>query len=295
MLYAVKFWSQAPEEGWKLENVPSVWPWKQNQIQESERQVHESLGWSCFTAEEYASYISLHQETFNTWWANREAERNSTRLKVYDLVQDEFQNYHPSKIDFTIHLKPNVVLNKKTTMLKNGRPEKAEYFNGEEKICEIKFDFTVNAQNFMTSRTEKLAYVRGDNTLDIYYTIKTKTFDPTNFHDKAEVVEERSDARQYIMKEIKSVLSDTLGLYYIVLPPVGEKKTPQELWQIAGEFWTAYSSDIDAWYNTATEDFKTKIQNDVTFAFLNLVVPQAISQEATDKTVRQYIIDRITY
>jgi hypothetical protein len=296
MIYAVKFWSEAPEnEEWKIEGVPETWPWRSQQIPNEQQQLFEDLGWTIFTEQGFQDYLAANQESFDVWWNNRQSQINETRLKVLDLVQEEFVNYHPSKIDFTIHLKPNIVLNKKVTMLRNGRPEKAEYFLGADKICEIKFEFTVNQFNFITQRTEKLAYVMGNGSLSDYYTIKSKIYDMTNFADKAEVTEERVDARVYIMKEIKSVLNDVLGLYYIVLPPVEQKKTPEELWQLAGTFWSAYSTDIDSWYNTATGDFKAKILADNSFDFLELVVPPQISQEASPKTVRNYIADRITY
>lgn len=296
MFYAVKFFSQSPDnEPFKLEGVPLDWPWHQHQIKETQVEQYQQSGWTVFTPDEYRQYLEDRQPKFDLWWSNREAAANETRLRVLSLVEEKFSNYHPSKIDFTIHLKPNVVLNKKVTMLRNGRPEKAEYFYLGEKICEIKFEFEVNAFNFMIRRSEKLAYVQGNGELGPFYLIKDKTFDMANFADKSEVVEERVDGRQYIMKEIKSVLNDVLGLYYIMLPPPEQKKTPEQLWQMAGEFWLNYSSDIDSWFNTATGDFKTKVSEDTQFAFLNLIVPVQISQEAEAKTVRQYIIDRLTY
>lgn len=296
MKYAIKFWSQAPEtEDWVKDGVPGDWPYKSQQISESNAESFKGFGWTVMEESEFQSYLSERQSKFDNWFANRSHLRNTTRLKVLDLVDEKFKNYHPAKIDFTIHLKPNVVLNKKVTMLKNGRPEKAEYSYNGAPICEIRFEFQVNAQNFVTRRTEKLCYIQGNGQKGETYLIKDKIYDMTNFSDRAEIVEERSDARQYIMKEIKAVLNDVLGYYFIVLPPSNEKKTPKELWKIAGDFWSAYSSDIDSWYNTATEEFKNRILADDTFDFLNLIVPPAFSQEADAKTVRQYIINRITY
>lgn len=296
MLYAVKFFQAAPnDEPFKAGGVPLDWPWKQLSITENQKEEYLSHGWTIFTPEEYRQYLDDRQPKFDLWWANREAARYQSRLRVLDLVQDAFSNYHPAKIDFTIHLKPNVVLNKMVKMLKNGRPEKAEYFYGSEKICEIKFEFVVNEQNFVTERKELLGYVQGDGDVPAYYLIRHKIYDMSNFADKAEVVEERSYARQYIMKEIKSVINDVLGLYYIVMAAPEVRKTPQELWTMAGNFWTLYSSAIDSWYNTATWELKHMIETDTSVEFLNLIVPPQISQDAEPKTVRQYIIDRITY
>lgn len=296
MIYAVKFWSQAPvNEPFREEGVPLDWVWRQQSIDQKSVAQFQQMGWTCFTPTEYKAYLDERQSKFNLWFNNRAVMANKTRLKVLDLVDDSFKRFHPSKIDFTIHLRPDVVLNKETKMLKNGRPEKAEYYYQGEKICEIKFEFDVSPLNFVTARRELLGYVQGDGQIAQYFLIRNKTFDMSNFADKSEVVEERVSARQYIMKEIKAVLNDVLGYYYIIAAPPESRKTPQELWKIAGDFWTKYSGDIDAWYNTATEEFKDKILADTEFAFMDLIAPTVITQEAENKSVRQYIIDRITY
>ncbi len=289
-MYAIKFQSENPE---KPQGMPDQWPWQYRQIAPEQAPIDQQFGWTIMSANEFTAHLAQYQQAFDEYWANRSGQRS--RFKVLDLIDPAFANLPIDKIDFTIHLKRGVVLNKKTTMLMNGRPEKAEYFNGQDKICEIKFTFKVNLQNFMTERIEELGYVKGDDEIPFYFPIKHKIFDMSNFSDKAEVVEERVEARQYIMKEIKSVLNDVLGLYYIMLPPPSERKTPQELWTMAGEFWTVYSNAIDSWFNTASDELKVKISADTEFAFLDLIVPTNISQEADAKSVRQYIIGRITY
>jgi len=292
--YAVKFYSQATSAQ-NPQGIPAYWPWVQNEISEAQVEEFTGHGWTLFTDEEYQAYIDSKQSDFDAWYNNRASEAASSRLKIYDLVDSEFSKFHPAKIDFTIHLKPNIVLNKKTSMLKNGRPEKSEYFNGETKICEIKFEFETNAQNFLTKRTELLGYVRGDGEITEYFKIHEKIYSMTNINDRAMVTDERQAARKYIMEEIKSILNDVLGLYYIVLPPAEEKKTIAELYQLAGTFWNSYSAHIDSWFNTATGDFEAQILAETNYPFLDLMVPPQVSGLESPLSVRNYIADRITY
>lgn len=295
-MLAVKFWSQAPQtEKDKNQGIPEIWPYQIIEINNDDSSLYQSLGWTIFTQEQYDDYTTENELQFGIWNNNREVYKIEHNLKIYDLIDDQFKNYHESKIDFTKHLKPNIVLNKKVTMLKNGRPQKAEYFYNNEKICQIVFEFITDVYNFISERKEKLSYVKNNEELSAEYIIKHKIYDMNNFFDKSEVVEERAEGREYIMKEIKSVLSDTLALYYYILPAPEFKKTPQQIWSIAGTFWTEYSSDIDSWFNTATDAFKTKVQNETNFEFLNFMVPIEISKEQTIKSIRNYIIDRITY
>lgn len=289
-MYAIKFQSENPE---KPQGMPDQWPWQYRMIQPDHVEIERSFGWTIMSANEFTAHLATYQQAFDEYWANRSGQM--TRFKVLDLIDPSFANLPIDKIDFTIHLKRGVVLNKKVTMLKNGRPEKAEYFNGQEKICEIKFTFVANAQNFITERLEELGYVKGDDEIPFYFPIKHKKYDMANFFDKAEVVDERVEARQYIMKEITSVLNDVLGLHYIMLAEPENKKTPQELWALAGAFWVAFSNSIDSWFNTASDDLKNQILADTSFEFLNLTVPPQISQEADSKSVRDYIVGRITY
>ncbi len=291
-LYAIKTYSQNQN---RPQGIPVEWPEKQIQIDESEKQNFEQLGWLCLTSDEYKAYLEKYQEAFNTWFDNQEDARFDSRLKILDLVDDPFRLYHPAKIDFTIHLKPGIVLQKTTKMARNGRPEVCEYYYENQKMAEIKFEFDVDARNFVRRWREHLGYVRGDGTIKDWYPISDKSFSQSDLADRAAVIDERSSARQMIMKEIKAVLSDVLILHYVLLPELPDKKTPEEIWAIAGAFWNQYSSSIDAWYNTATSELKEKIQADTETEFLDLNAPANFTQDESDKTVRQYIIDRITY
>lgn len=284
---AVKFWSQAE---YNPQETPGYWPWIKKTIDSADTETYESLGYTVYTEKQYADYLELNSPEFEKW-----LHQGSTKLIVISLVHEMYRDYHPCKIDFARHLKPNVALNKKVTMLRNGRPQKADYYYGPDKICTITFDFTVTASNFVTRRKEFLTYYKFDGTPGDTYLIRDKIFDMSNFADMAERVEERVTARQYIMREIKAVIGAAMDYHYTTLPPEGEKLTPQQVWTMAGAFWSALSPDIDAWYNTATSDFSTKLVEAVDFPFLDKVIPTSISRETVDKTIRQYMIDRIVY
>ena len=81
--------------------------------------------------------------------------------RIVYLINKQFQKLPLENIDFKRHMLPNIALNKKVTMLPNGRPDKAEYYNGTDLVAEIRFEF-IDSSGLMIDRKEYLYYVKQD-------------------------------------------------------------------------------------------------------------------------------------
>jgi hypothetical protein len=213
--------------------------------------------------------------------------KENLRIRALDLIHDDFKYLENSKVDFTVHLKDGVNLIKKYEMLPNGRPAKSKYYwpTVDEKnlICEIKFEFTNNLMGFMTRRIEKLGYYSIGGKVAEYTVISDRTFDFTNIQEASLSVRERSDARSNIMNEIKTYLNGFLMAYY---PMIG--KTYADVMNDGGAFWKSYLPEIQSWIETASTDFKNKLNADTANQILNITMAPSV-------TIRTYIISRITY
>jgi hypothetical protein len=292
MLIASKKYSQAPQ---KPEGMPGNWPWLERQIEDNEAESFRGHGWFIVTSEKYSDYLKANQLDFDNYFQNFEAREPNKRLKVLSLVKDEFKFYHPSKIDFRRHLKPFINLNKTVVMTRNGRPEKAEYFLDDDKICEIKFQFEVDAFNFMKKRTELLGYVSIDGSILNYWPIHEKSYDSSNIKDLTDMINERYEARKIIFDEIKAILNSFLALKYLFNPIEEDRKTYPEVLEIAGNFWNKYSGLIDAWFNTGTPKLRAEILADTNEPLLEEMLPGNLIGHSEAMTVRDYVADRIIY
>ena len=287
MLIAFKKYSQAPQ---KPEGMPGNWPCVQIGIEPREREAYLKTGHHIVTEDEFKAYLEEHQAEFDLWFENHGSPTHPNRLKVYDLVKDEFKFYHPSKIDFRRHLKPEVNLQKTVEMLKNGRPKRAEYWFNSSKICEIRFDFEVDQLNFMTRRTEMLGYVNQSNEITKHYAIHDQVYDRFDTHHARERIRERVEGRSLILDEIKSKLEIYLFQYFTELG-----KPYSEILDLAGNFWASYASGVSAWLNTGTTQFKEAVLADETFEFLDLIIPPELTGAPESMKIRDYIDWRLTY
>lgn len=285
MKIAVKFQSQ---NNGNKDGVPSYWPWKRLTIEDSQAEDYEANGFTIYTEAEFEKYIEEHQAAYGLWASAKDSDL--LKLKVIGLVEKEFENFHPSKIDFRRHLKPNIYLQKKIFMLKNGRPNYAEYYYEDVKICEIKFEFTTNPLNFMTRRTEKLGWVNQAGDIETYWIIHDQQYSTGIATQFSEMVKERTEARTIIFEEVRAILGGFLASHYM-----GIGWTYQQVLQLGGLFWTAHSALLDAWVKTGTPDLKTAIEDDDFTEFLDLEIPAIVIGAEEPMTVREYIIDRITY
>lgn len=282
-MLAVKLWSQSELNP---SNYPSYWPWKVKNIIQSEVSQHEQDNWTIYSDDEFNLYKESKQKDFDTWYASL----NSNNLRINGLIQDKFKDYHPSKVDFTFHLKPNICLQKKKIMALNGRPVKSEYYYNNEKICEIVFEFTADQLNFMTRRKEKLGYVNFNGEIPEYFYIYDQTYSYTIETQFAEMITERAQARAIIFDSIKAICSGYLTGYYMY-----QGQTYSQVLQTLGNFWESYSNSIDSWVNTGTPSLATKLTNEDEFSLLDVLLPSANTGLQSNMSVRNYVIYRINY
>jgi hypothetical protein len=207
------------------------------------------------------------------------------RLRVLDLVHEDFKNYHPSKIDFTKHLKDGVHLEKReVSMLKNGRPIKAVYYYGSLAIAEIAFSFEADAQNFMTRRTETLGYYSNNGHLHCSWVISDDFFARSLPYQHQKRLSERVEARKWIIESMMADI-DTLTFSAAASSP----ETAAYLSAAINQIMVDYSAQIDTFVKTGGTFFRASILNDTTHPILNTVVaPPNI-------TMRMYIVDKLTY
>lgn len=236
-------------------------------------------GFAVYSDEYFSEAQSESDAAFLLW--SEQASNES--LKIIDLVDPKFKFLHPSKIDFRRHLNPNIYLQKNVVMLPNGRPQKSLYYHNSDLIAEIEFTFEVNAFNFMTRRTEKLAYYKKSGERAEQFVIADDLYDQANPYHLREMMKERSESRALIIEEVKAFLNGVLAQYYL---PQG--KTYAEILGIGGQFWDKYSTPIDSWINVGAPQFKDMLTADTEFAFLDVTVAPSV-------TVRGYILNKTSY
>ncbi len=204
--------------------------------------------------------------------------------RVIALVNREFEQLKLENIDFARHLRADVALNKKVSKLANGRPEKAEYYDGTDLVAVIEFDFTADAENLLQRRREWLKYYKTDDTTSDPILIKDKIFDPTDLVDGETVIEERVQARTSIVSSMKAFLSGVLmqGLG-MTLPQVITTIKP---------FWDEYKVERDDFIELGSPDWRDDL----------LAVDLATTPHTWmgidvggGVTIRDYMVSRLSY
>lgn len=206
------------------------------------------------------------------------------RLRILDLVAYEFRDWHPSKIDFTRHLKNGVFLEKRDVqMLKNGRPVRAVYYYGNDKVAEIVFEFTSDEIGFMTRRTEKLGYFSKDEYIHEQWVISDEFFSGSNSYQHLKRLEERTNARQLIIDALRADIDKFLTITAQQNPTMSGA-----LSSMINGFWVDYNPHLSAFANSGGTYLRTKFENDTVYPFLNSLVAPGVS-------VKAYIVDKLTY
>jgi len=238
-------------------------------------------GFEILTLAQYQEYIS-----------NQNAIQDSsaaTELRILELVHPNFIDNDPSKIDFTIHLLPNVILTKKITMAKNGRPIVAKYYHPLKNtlVAEIQYVFTDNASKFMIERKEILGYYQNNNICSEYYVIHKRNYDFNIINEATDSLNERIQARQSIFQEIKITIYGFLVQYFMSQGQSFYDANINAL-LIGKNFFNTFRPDIADFIEVASGDFKNNVLSDINYSWLNENIAPLVS-------VRFYIADRLTY
>lgn len=281
MKIAFKTHSQNPNNTTTM----SQYPWVSETISPEKESAYAAQGYYVFDPMDYDQYLIDHAGEASTW----ETVRYDSTLRIRDLLHPEFVNYHPSKIDFTMHLLPNTLLVKKITMAKNGRPVVAKYYHPTtgEIVCEIKYEFIDNGSRFMIDRKEKLGYYQNNGLVPAYYTIHHRSYDFNILNEATESLAERVEARGNIIQEVKIVChSFMVGMYMAQGQNVTQASTSAIT--LGQTFFNAFRLDIADFIEVASDKFKINIAADTTFTWIDGNIAPGV-------TLRQYIVDRVTY
>ena len=281
MIYEVTLNSDLPIN--KRDNfIPLGWPINFKEVQPGQKTSDGARVLSDDQIEVIKNNLWTEYETLQQGYKNFVI---NDRLKVLDLVHDDFKNLHPSKIDFTKHLKEGVYLEKRdVTMMKNGRPIKAIYYWEEKKVAEIIFTFEADAQNFMTRRTEALGYYSQDGDMHDHWVISDERYARAVPYQHQKRLSERVEARKWIIESMMADI-DTLTFSAGQSNPAAATYLSAAINQIMVD----YSAQIDTFVKTGGTFFRAAILADTTHAILNTVVaPPNI-------TMRMYIADKLTY
>jgi hypothetical protein len=257
--------------------------WSSSDIPADQQAAFESAGFIVLSKPDFIQYKADRQAAFDLWANTIDVSGFNEELRLYVYVQRDFKKLHPSKIDFRMHLQPNIYLQKNVTMAPNGRPQKATYSFNDELIAEIEFTFEVNAFNFMTRRIEKLAYYKNSGAKTEQWLIADDIYDVANPYHLREMMKERSEARAMIFEGVKAFLNGAFAAYYL---PQG--KTYAEILVIAGDLWNKYSNDIDSWINVGSPRFNLNLTADTDFPILDF-------QVAAGVTLRAWILSQTAY
>lgn len=288
MFYAVLTQASNPN---KHPAMPDECIYSVVKIHESEVEAYSQGGFLIQTKEQHIAYIEKTHVHMADWIDNHSERAGFRRLTIYDIVAVDFKNWPPHKIDFRRHLKAGVNLDKKVIMLPNGRPSHADYSFMGKKVAQIRFEFEVDAFNFMTKRTEYLSYVREDGTEGYEYAIWSQTYSRDDVGQQSERIKERVEARTHIFTNMKAKVELFLVQYYM-----GVMGLPYEdVLEIAGDFSIAYASLISAWKETGAPALKRSILEDDQFLWLNMVLPVSITGLAEEVSIREYIVITLSY
>jgi len=215
-------------------------------------------------------------------------------LKIFEHIHENFDHLKASKIDFTIHLKTNVVLIKKTEMNAKGRPVAARYYypsvSPENLMAQIDFEFTDNAMGFMIDRKEKLKYYKQDGTFEGPFVISHRTYDFANLTEATYSIQERTQARKTIMDEVKVFLNGVIVQYYLAQGLTQSQANVQAM-TIGGHFIMSHADIITAFIDTASTSLRSYVASaEATGNEAFLAIPIG-----TGVTVRDYWVARLTY
>lgn len=281
-LVAFKTYAQCPLEQ-RPASIPLEWPWVSVNIPDTAQADFKNNGFTVLSRDNFFNYKAERQFAYHSWANSYDISKEGQVLRVIQFVDEKYKNFHPSKIDFRLHLQQGIYLQKNVTYLPNGRPQLATYYYNKVLIAEIEFEFQINAFNFMTRRIERLAYYKANDTKSEQWVITDNIYNDANPYHLREMMKERSESRALIIEEIKAFLNGVLAAHYI---PLGY--TYGQLLEMVGTFWNTYSNLIDAWISVGSPQFQAALFIDNTLEFLSIEVTEGV-------TVKQYVIDKTSY
>ena len=265
-----------------IASLPQDWPYQIKYVYGNDTPVEDN--WVRYTESEYNDYIT-DADRLSRYDAAITYYNNSQTLHITDIIDDAFINLPKDKIDFRRHLKNGIYLNKVVTMLKNGRPSYCIYEYQGTSYARIRFEFLTNAFNLVSNKKTWLGFYNLNGDIITEYLLTNELIDLNSLYGLQKAVEERFQARSYIFDEIKSYVNAVILQVYM-----SQGKTYEEVLVDGGNFWRDYNDEISSWCHIGgITIISDKLNSEIKYPFLDL--PSGYP----NMTLRQWIIDRITY
>ena len=214
-------------------------------------------------------------------------EDDNSEYKIAQHIDIPFSDKRINLIDFTIHLKSDIALNKTTTILPNGRPNYNIYSYDGIEYAKIYFEFE-DSDGLITRRREILKYIKNDNSEGMSILIKDKTYDMTNPSDASLVMSERIKARQSIV--------DSMNLFILgVMSNYNPTATQQELIISLTPYWNTTSVMRNNYINIDSKEWLNDLETIQIEALSDDTTWMGLIIDANGTTILDYIKARIGY
>lgn len=118
------------------------------------------------------------------------------KIKAFelDLISLDFINLPLYKLDFTLHLKPYIFLEKITEFDVNGRPAWIDYYFGNEKIVRIIYEFELYQDSYIKNRKVSNQWYYLNDELSEAYIWHERFFDKNILYHKLQMIREKREA-----------------------------------------------------------------------------------------------------
>lgn len=255
------------------------------------------------TLEKANAYKLLNDLTDATIQEITENIANFYPLRVIELLHPSFKHFYPSqisKIDIRKHLQSSIILKKFISNMVKGRPDEAIYCLETKdennvktyiKIARIKFEFILDpTTQLCISRKEILGFHNTNDQVDTDYEFEISSEQYEFFHldgvtpnlyDIQKMSTESEQTLKLIIINLKMKVNAVLTQLYF---PQGKSYT--EVLDMGVALMDKYEKEIATYERTGKGNFRSSIENDTEFAWLNDLI-------APNYTIRNLIMDEV--
>lgn len=255
------------------------------------------------TIEEINDYILLNDLADYTITEIQEDIPNFYPLRVVPLLHANSKHYFPLKIrqiDVRKHLQDSIILKKFISNIVKGRPDEAIYCLKQVdennvvtwlKIARIRFEFILDpVTKLCISRKEIMGFYNTNDEVDLDYEfeISSEQYEALqpdgvtpHLYDIQKMSTESEQTLKLIIINLKMKVNGALGAIYM---PQG--KTYAEVLDMGVALMDKYEKDIATYERTGKGNFRSSIENDTEFSWLNDLI-------APNYTIRNLIMDEV--
>jgi hypothetical protein len=228
---------------------------------------------------------------------------NFYSLRVIPLLHTNSKHFYPLKIkqiDVRKHLQDSVILKKFISNIVKGRPDEAIYCLKQVdennittwvKIARIRFEFILDpVTKLCISRKEIMGFYNTNDEIDpdYEYEISSEQYEALqpdgitpHLYDIQKMSTESEQTLKLIIINLKMKVNGALVSIYM---PQG--KTYAEVLDMGVALMDKHEKDIATYERTGKGNFRTSIENDTEFAWLNDLI-------APNYTIRNLIMDEV--